>query len=229
MATLSVIATPIGNLEDITLRALRLLKECDGVLCEDTRVTSKLLSHFSIKKPLISYHAHSGGAKYDKVFALLEEGKNLALVSDAGTPTISDPGARLVREVRERFGDTVSIEAIPGASAVAGALSVAGVDADSFTFLGFPPHKKGRETFFTVVPSYTHTVIFYESPHRILKALHSLVKVLPEDSTVTVVRELTKIHEEVVQGSATHVHTHYINHPDTVRGEFVVMVSPGTK
>ncbi len=225
MAQLYMVATPIGNLEDITLRALRVLKECDAVLCEDTRMTSKLLSHYEIKKPLVSYHMHSGVAKYDKVFALLEEDKTLCLVSDAGTPTISDPGARLVREVRERFGSTVPIEAIPGASAVAAALSVAGVEGDAFTFLGFPPHKKGRETFFNMIPIFTHTVVFYESPHRILKALTALEKVLSEANTVTIVREITKIHEEVVQGTSSEVRAHFIAHPDTVRGEFVVLVS----
>jgi 16S rRNA (cytidine1402-2'-O)-methyltransferase len=229
MATLYVVATPIGNLEDMTLRAIRVLKECDAVLCEDTRMTSKLLSHYAIKKPLVSYHMHSGVAKYDKMFALLEEGKTLCLVSDAGTPTISDPGARLVHEVRERFGDTVRIEAIPGASAVAAALSISGVDADTFTFLGFPPHKKGRETYFTNIPTYHHTVVFYESPHRIMKALTALSKILPEDRTVTVVREITKIHEEVVQGTPDDVHAHFTAHPDTVRGEFVVVISPTAK
>lgn len=224
-AKLYIVATPIGNLEDITLRALCILKECDSILCEDTRVTKKLLTHFEIHKPLVSYHAHSGEAKYDKVFELLEEGKTLALVSDAGTPTISDPGARLVAQVRERFSDTVSIEAIPGASALTCALSVAGVQADSFMFLGFPPHKKGRKTFFDTLAEKDCTTVFYESPHRILKALESLTERLPETKKVTIVRELTKIHEEVVQGSAPSVLAHFTEHPDTVRGEFVVIVS----
>lgn len=229
MARLYVVATPIGNLEDMTLRALRVLKECDAILCEDTRVTSKLLSHYEIKKPLVSYHMHSGVAKYDKVFSLLEEGKTLCLVSDAGTPTISDPGARLVREVRERFGATVRIEAIPGASAVAAALSIAGVEADSFTFLGFPPHKKGRETFFNALTAYEHTIVLYESPHRVLKALQSLEKVFGSERQVTIVREITKIHEEVVQGTPADVLAHFTAHLDTVRGEFVVIVSPSAK
>jgi len=223
-AKLYIVATPIGNLEDITLRALRILGECDTILCEDTRVTKKLLNHFDIQKPLVSYHAHSGFAKFDKVFELLGEGKTLALVSDAGTPTISDPGAILVAQVRERFSNEVKIEVVPGASAVTGALSVAGVHADSFLFLGFPPHKKGRKTFFDTLATEQYTTVFYESPHRILKALQALVERLPDTKKVVVVRELTKIHEEVVTGTASYVLTHFQEHPGTVRGEFVVIV-----
>jgi 16S rRNA (cytidine1402-2'-O)-methyltransferase len=228
-ATLSIVATPIGNLEDITLRALRVLKECDTVLCEDTRVTRKLLSHYEITTPLISYHTHSGIAKYDKVFALLEEGKKLALVSDAGTPTISDPGARLVREVGERFGSAVRIEVVPGPSAVAAALSISGIEADSFLFLGFPPHKKGRRTFFASVAETPRATIFYESPHRMMKALTTLEERLGSERVVVVTRELTKLFEEVVRGTAAEVRAHFEAHPDTVRGEFVVIVSPNTK
>ncbi len=224
-AKLYVVATPIGNLEDITLRALRVLKECDVVLCEDTRVTRKLLGHYEIDRPLLSYHAHSGDAKYDKIYSLLEEGKTLVLVSDAGTPTISDPGAHLIFEIRERFGDSVKIEAIPGPSALISALSISGVHADSFVFLGFPPHKKGRKTFFDNIVKYEKTVVFYESTHRILKALESLKNILSYDKKVTIVRELTKIHEEVVSGDTEEVLSYFNTHPDTVRGEFVVIVS----
>lgn len=223
-AHLYVVATPIGNLEDITLRALRVLKECDAVLCEDTRVTRKLLTHYEIQKPLVSYHAHSGFTKSDKVLELLKEGKTLVLVSDAGTPTISDPGATLVAKVREQFGDEVKIEVVPGASAVTGALSIAGVHADSFLFLGFPPHKKGRKTFFDTLATERYTTVFYESPHRIMKALQSLSERLPDTRNVVIVRELTKIHEEVVSGTAKSVLEHFQEHSDTVRGEFVVIV-----
>jgi len=223
-AKLYVVATPIGNLEDITLRALRVLKECDAVLCEDTRVTKKLLTHYAIYTPLISYHTHSGEAKYDKVFEMLEEEKTIALVSDAGTPTISDPGARLVSLVRERFSDSVSIETIPGVSALTAALSIAGVGADSFLFLGFPPHKKGRKTFFESILKSEQVTVFYESPHRIMKALESLTDLLKNQKNIVVLRELTKVHEEVVSGSASYVLEHFQKHPDTVRGEFVVIV-----
>jgi 16S rRNA (cytidine1402-2'-O)-methyltransferase len=223
-AKLSVVATPIGNLEDISPRALRVLGVSDAVLCEDTRVSGKLLSHYNLHKPLISYHAHSGVAKYDKVFALLEEGKHLVLVSDAGTPAISDPGAHLVHAVRERFGDMVRIEAIPGPNAVATALSLAGFPADAFLFLGFPPHKKGRKTFFETVAESTHTTVFYESPHRILKALESLAEALPEGRQIAVCRELTKMYEEAVVGTPHEVLARFTERPDTVRGEFVVVV-----
>ncbi len=223
--TLSVVATPLGNLEDITLRALRVLGACDVVVCEDTRVTAKLLAHYDIKKPLVSYHAHSGEATYEKVLELLGAGKWLALVSDAGTPTISDPGAHLVAAVRAQF-DEVRIEAIPGPAAVTAALSVAGVPADAFHFLGFPPHKKGRQTFFTDLGSVAETTVFYESPHRLLKALALLAEHLPSAAQVIVVRELTKIHEQVVSGSAVAVHEHFLAHPDTVRGECVIIVHP---
>ena len=149
----------------------------------------------------------------------------MALVSDAGTPTISDPGARLVAEVRGRFGETVSIESIPGPSAVTAALSVAGVHADSFTFLGFPPHKKGRETFFKSLLGYDHTVVFYESPHRAMKALGALVERLSDASQVTVVREITKVYESVVTGTPEEVYKHFENNTGTVKGEFVIIVS----
>ena len=176
MPTFYVIATPIGNLEDITLRALRVLKEADIILCEDTRVTKKLLQKYDVKKPTISYHARSGLAKVEKIFALLEEGKHLALVSDAGTPCISDPGSLLISKVRGRFGGEVRIEPIPGPSALTAALSAAGVPASEFLFLGFLPHKKGRETLFREIRGAERTVVFYESPHRLEKTFEALAE-----------------------------------------------------
>lgn len=223
-ARLSVIATPLGNLADISERALRTLHACDAVLCEDTRVTGKLLSHYGISVPLISYHAHSGGAKYDKILALLNEGKHLALVSDAGTPAISDPGAHLVREVRAQLLGEVVIDAVPGPSAVAAALSISGISGDQYTFFGFPPHKKGRKTFFENVVACPHTAVFYESPHRIMKTLEALADLVPRERTVAVCREMTKVHEEVVAGAAHEVLARFTGRPDTVRGEFVVIV-----
>ncbi len=220
MAKLSIVATPIGNLEDITLRAVRTLKECDVVLCEDTRVTGKLLQKFEIKKPLLSYNAHSTGAKNDKVFGLLEEGKHIALVSDAGTPAISDPGSYLVGNVREHFGTTVAIEVIPGASAVVSALSGAGIPVSDFLFLGFLPHKKGRETLFKEIASSKRTVVFYESPHRIQKALESLKNIAPTRKIV-IARELTKIYEEFLLGTAEE-----LLEKKEWKGEIVVIVSP---
>lgn len=224
MPTLFIIATPIGNLEDITLRALRVLGEVDAILCEDTRVTSKLLAKYKIEKTLISYHSHSKLSKVEKVFELLEEGKNLALVSDAGTPCISDPGVMLVQQVREKFGSEVAIIPVPGPSAVISALSASGLPSSEFLFLGFLPHKKGRETLFKEIAATERTVAFYESPHRILKTLESLQKFAP-NKKVVIARELTKIYEEFVSGTATELLAHFEIHKDTVRGEFVVMVS----
>jgi len=223
MPTLYIVATPIGNLEDITLRALRVLGEVDAILCEDTRVTAKLLQKYDIQKSLISYHSHSKLSKVEKVFELLEEGKNLALVSDAGTPCISDPGVMLVAQVREHFGGKVNIIPIPGPSAVISALSASGLPSSEFLFLGFLPHKKGRETLFKEIAASERTVAFYESPHRIVKALESLQKFAP-DKKVVIARELTKIYEEFVSGTAAELLAHFEIHKDTVRGEFVVLV-----
>ena len=226
MGTLSVVATPIGNLGDITLRALETLKSADAIACEDTRVTSKLLARYDIQKPLVIYHARSGLLAATRVLSLLAEGKHVALVTDAGTPGVSDPGSELVALVRERFAATVRIEAIPGPSALAAALSIAGLPVATFVFLGFLPHKKGRQTLFTDIAEETRAVVFYESPHRIEKALASLAKVLGPTRTVSVFRELTKIHEEVVTGTASEVVAHFTAHPETIRGEFVVIVAP---
>ncbi len=224
MATLYIIGTPIGNLEDVTLRALRVLKEVDFVLCEDTRVTNRLLSKYHIETRLLSYHAQSKVTKVEKIFALLEEGKNLALVSDAGTPCISDPGVLLVSQVLEKFGDKVSIVPIPGPSALTTALSAIGISVAEFTFLGFLPHKKGRETLFKEIAESKRVMAFYESPHRIEKTFESLEKFCGPERRIIVARELTKIYEEFVRGTVTEVRAHFTHNPDKVRGEFVVIV-----
>lgn len=226
MATLYIIGTPIGNLEDITLRALRILKEVDLVLCEDTRVTKRLLSKYEIGTPTMSYHAQSKLAKVDKILQLLEEGKNLALVSDAGTPCISDPGVLLVSQVMKKFGDKVSVVPIPGPSALVTALSAAGISVAEFTFLGFLPHKKGRETLFKEIADSSRVMAFYESPHRIEKALESLEKFCGASRKIIVARELTKIYEEFTRGTVAEVTAHFAENPDRVRGEFVVIVEP---
>lgn len=222
---LSVVATPIGNLGDITIRALQTLRDADAIACEDTRVTAKLLTRYDIQKPLLVYHAQSGKLSATRILSQLGEGKRVALVTDAGTPGISDPGSELVRLVRDTFREEVSIEVIPGASAVTAALSIAGVPTNEFTFLGFLPHKKGRQTLFAHIATMDHTAVFYESPHRIEKALASLAEVLPEERRVMVFRELTKMHEQVVEGNAREVMEHFAGHPGEVRGEFVVIVS----
>lgn len=225
MGTLSVVATPIGNLGDITLRAIETLKEADAIACEDTRVTSKLLARYGIEKPLLVYHARSGRIAADRILAQLGEGKRVALVTDAGTPGISDPGSELVSQVVARLGDDVRVETIPGASALTAALSIAGLPTHEFTFFGFLPHKKGRQTLLREIAESERTAVFYESPHRIEKALAELAELAPE-ARVTVARELTKIHESVVRGSAQEVRDYFVTHSTQVRGEFVVIVAP---
>ncbi len=225
MGTLFVVGTPIGNLEDITLRALRILGECDAIICEDTRVTKKLLSRYDISKPLIACHEHSREGVYGKVLALLEEGKHLALVTDAGTPSVSDPGATLVCRVREVLGGSVRIEAVPGPSALAAAISVAGIDAREVHFLGFLPHKKGRQTALRSLASLEGVVALYESPHRIVKLMGELMVHVPE-KTVMLCRELTKVHEEVITGTPAEHAARFGDHPGGARGEFVVLIAP---
>jgi 16S rRNA (cytidine1402-2'-O)-methyltransferase len=221
--TLSVVATPIGNLGDITLRALETLRQADAIACEDTRVSSKLLARYDIKKPLLVYHAQSGRLAATRILSLLGEGKHVALVTDAGTPGISDPGSELVSLVRERLGDTVRIESIPGPSALTAALSIAGVPTNEFTFLGFLPHKKGRQTVMKEIASAERTYVFYESPHRLAKALGELDAHLP-DRTVVVLRELTKIYESVQTGTPSKLLAYFKARPKEARGEFVVIV-----
>ena len=221
VGTLSVVATPIGNLEDITLRALRTFKECDVIYAEDTRVISKVLARYEIKKPLQRLDAATELKKADEVITRLEAGECVVLVSDAGTPGISDPGARLVGQVRLLL-PTAIIEAIPGPSALTAALSIAGMDASGFTFLGFLPHKKGRQTALKKIAESDIPVVLYESPHRILKLLKELEAIAA--SRVIIARELTKVHEEVVSGSVADVQAHFAAHPGAVRGEFVVII-----
>ena len=218
-----IVATPIGNLEDISFRAVRVLGEVDLILCEDTRVTKKLLDKYEIKTPTLSYHQHSKISKMDKIFEMIEVGKNIALVSDAGTPTISDPGSFLVSQIRERFGKEIEIIVIPGASALVSALSVSGLIADQFLFLGFLPHKKGRETLFKEMVETKRTVAFYESPHRIIKTLNSL-KEHVGDRKIVIARELTKIFEQIVSGTSEELIKYFEENPDKIRGEFVVIL-----
>ncbi|MEI6480341.1 MAG: 16S rRNA (cytidine(1402)-2'-O)-methyltransferase [bacterium] len=220
---LYIVATPIGNLEDITLRALRILKEVDLVLCEDTRETGKLLHHYEIKKPLKSFHAQSKLSRIDDIIEILREGKSLALVTDAGTPAISDPGSFLIQKIKEELPET-KIVPIPGASALTAAFSASGITGGEFTFLGFLPHKKGRETLFKEITQGERAYVFYESPHRILKALESLDKFCP-NKKVIIARELTKIFEEFVSGSPKELLTYFNENAEKVRGEFVVMVA----
>ena len=236
MSKFYVVATPIGNMGDITLRAIETLKEVDLILCEDTRETKKILQKYNINTPTMSYHSQSKLNKVDKIFAFLEEGKNLALVSDAGTPTISDPGAMLISKIKERFNmltnsaiaESVNIGVqvipIPGASAVIAALSASGLPTHEFTFLGFLPHKKGRETLFREITESKRTMVFYESPHRILKTLESLQKFCP-NKKVCLAREITKIYEEFKTDSPFELLDYLTKNPIHQKGEFTVLVS----
>ena len=224
MAKFYVVATPIGNLEDITLRALRVLKEVDLILCEDTRVTQRLLEKYDIKTPKESYHAQSTFSKTEKILAFLREGKNLALVSDSGTPTISDPGSHLISRIQKEFGSEVPVLSVPGPSALTAAFSISGFSGGEFLFLGFLPHKKGRETLFKEIAVSKRVVVFYESPHRIMKTLASLKKFLVPERRVFIARELTKIYEEGVMGTPDELISYFEKNQEKVRGEFVVVV-----
>ncbi len=225
LATLYIVATPIGNLEDITLRALRILAEVDYVLCEDTRTTQKLLDRYDIHAKTISYNAHSTKNKQSSIFNLLANGKNLALVSDAGTPCISDPGVLLVSQVKEEFGDKVKIVPIPGASALVSALSTCGIPSSEFVFLGFLPHKKGREKLFKEIAESKRVMVFYESTHRVLKTLTSLSGHLAKDRKIVIAREISKQFEEFVTGNALELYNYFNDNKEKHHGEFVIIVS----
>jgi 16S rRNA (cytidine1402-2'-O)-methyltransferase len=251
MSILYIVATPIGNLEDISFRALRILNEVDFILCEDTRVTAKLLSHYKIKNKCLSYHAHSDDNKSNYIIRLLKEGKNIALVSDAGTPGISDPGGKLIEQVLEELGDQVKIESVPGPSAVTAALSISGIPTDKFIFMGFPPHKKGRMTFIEKIIKSEYPVLVYESKHRIIKFLNELetknkeiialkkemefknlnkkeaeeYKNLKPVTSLVVCRELSKMHETVYRGEIKTIMEKIVSNKDDQKGEFVVIVA----
>lgn len=219
-----VVATPIGNMGDITLRAIETLKGVDLILCEDTRETSKILKKYNINKPTMSYHAQSKLSKMDKILELLSDGKNLALVTDAGTPGISDPGSLLVSQIRNNLHHSVDVIPIPGPTALVAALSASGLPTHEFTYLGFLPHKKGRDTLFKEIRDAKRTMVFYESPHRILKTLQSLEKFCP-GKKVCIARELTKIYEEFKTGTPSEVLEYLNSNPDKQRGEFTVIIS----
>jgi 16S rRNA (cytidine1402-2'-O)-methyltransferase len=219
---LYMVSTPIGNLEDITLRALRVLKEVDLILCEDTRVTKKLLDRYEIQKPLLSYHHHSKLSRVEKIVEHLENGKNLALVSDAGTPGVSDPGNELIAELKKAEISSEIIP-IPGPSAITCLSSVAGINMSRFIFLGFPPHKKGRETFFRQAAESKYPVIYFESPHRFLKNLELLEKFRP-DAKLVIGREMTKIFEEIRRGGIGEIRKYFDSKEGKIKGEFVIII-----
>lgn len=222
--TLYIVATPIGNLEDITLRALRVLREADCVLCEDTRHTKKLLAYYDIPTKTESFHAHSDERKLEKIGDRLARGENLTLVSDAGTPLVSDPGFPLLVYLRKRFGSDFHIVPVPGASALTAALSVIPVPSGRFTFLGFLPHKKGRQTAIRGMREAEDAQVCYESSHRILKLLGELAEEYPE-AHVWIARELTKQFEEVLEGSPAELSALLSEKPEKQKGEFVVIIT----
>lgn len=220
MGILYIVATPIGNLEDISKRALRILSEVDLILCEDTRVTKILLERYEIKTKTMSYHQHTEIKKIEEIISFLGEGKNLALVSDAGTPGISDPGNRLVAKLIEVEPRSIKIVPIPGPSALTAAASIAGFSMDKFVFLGFPPVKKKRKKFFEEAINSRYPVVFYESPYRIIKTLKEID--LLTERKIVVCRELTKKFETIYRGSAKDILAGLAK--DEIRGEFVVVI-----
>jgi 16S rRNA (cytidine1402-2'-O)-methyltransferase len=236
---LYIVATPIGNLEDITFRAVRALGEVDLVVCEDTRVTKRLLDHYGIKTPAVSFYQNlkKGGAvkpvpKLDFLLGELKAGKSLALVTDAGTPGISDPGNQLVAVAVEQ---QIPVIPVPGVSAVTTLASVSGIDLSEFVFLGFPPHKKGRETFFKKIAGVECPVVYYDSPHRALKNLELLEHLQADfDSKselnsktngkqIIIGRELSKLFEEIVRGNINDVKNYFQAHPEKMKGEFTII------
>ncbi|MFA5020609.1 MAG: 16S rRNA (cytidine(1402)-2'-O)-methyltransferase [Patescibacteria group bacterium] len=219
---LYIVATPLGNLSDITLRALEVLKSVPLIACEDTRVSLKLLQAYGIKTKTVSYHQHSTAGKSAWLLAKLAEVGELALITDAGTPGISDPGNLLIAEAVKKFGDQLEVIAIPGASAIIAALSISGLPTDQFLFLGFLPHKKGRETLFKRIQDSEETAVFYESTHRIIKTLEKLAELIAAPRQLVICRELTKKFETVYRGNAPAVLADV--KAGVTKGEFVVVV-----
>ena len=217
---LFLVPTPIGNLEDMTFRAIRVLKESDIILAEDTRTSAPMLKHFGIDKKAYSHHQHNEHQATSEIIKFLKEGKNVALISDAGTPAISDPGFFLVREA---IKNELDVECLPGATAFVPALVNSGLPADSFVFEGFLPVKKGRQTRFKKLADEDRTIVLYESPHRLLKTLEEFCQYLGADRQASVSRELTKLYEETVRGTLDEIKTHF--ETNILKGEFVICIA----
>ncbi|MDP5230680.1 MAG: 16S rRNA (cytidine(1402)-2'-O)-methyltransferase [Cellulophaga sp.] len=220
MGKLYIVPTPIGNLEDITLRAIRILKEADLILAEDTRTSGKLLQHLEVTTHMQSHHMHNEHKTIDNIIKRLLAGETIALISDAGTPAISDPGFLLTRACVE---NNIEVDCLPGATAFVPALVNSGLPNDKFVFEGFLPVKKGRQTRLLFLAEETRTIIFYESPHKLLKTLANFVEYFGADRQVSVSRELTKLYEETIRGTATEVLKHYTEKPP--KGEIVIIVA----
>ena len=217
---LYLVPTPIGNLEDMTFRAVRILKEADLILAEDTRTSAPLLKHFDIHQKVFSHHQHNEHQSANEIVRFLKDGKNIALISDAGTPAISDPGFYLVREALK---NDLEVECLPGATAFVPALVNSGFPTDRFCFEGFLPLKKGRQTRYKTLATEERTIILYESPHRLLKTLDEMATYFGVERQISVSRELTKMFEETVRGTVVEVKLYFETHP--VKGEFVICVS----
>ena len=220
MGKLYLVPTPIGNLEDITLRAIRILKEVDLILAEDTRNSGKLLKHLDVKTPMQSHHMHNEHKTVDQIVSRIKAGETVALISDAGTPAISDPGFLLTRACVEAG---IEVDCLPGATAFVPALVNSGLPNDKFIFEGFLPVKKGRQTRLKILAEESRTMIFYESPHKLLKTLGNFQEYFGADRRISVSREITKMHEETVRGTATDVLEYYTNNP--AKGEIVIVVA----
>lgn len=220
MSKLYLVPTPIGNLDDITLRAIKVLKEVDLILAEDTRTSGKLLKHFDISTHMQSHHMHNEHKTVNNLIQRIQNGETIALISDAGTPAISDPGFLLTRACVE---NNIEVDCLPGATAFVPALVNSGLPNDKFVFEGFLPVKKGRQTRLKFLAEETRTMIFYESPHKLIKTLSNFVEYFGEDRQVSVSRELTKLYEETIRGTAKEVLEHYTNKPP--KGEIVIVVA----
>jgi len=224
ISKLYLVPTPIGNLEDMTLRAIKLLKEVDVILAEDTRTSGKLLKHFQIDTPMLSHHMHNEHKMVDRIVKRIQAGENFALISDAGTPAISDPGFLLTRACIE---NGVEVQCLPGATAFVPALVNSGFPNDKFIFEGFLPVKKGRQTRLKFLSEETRTLIFYESPHKLVKTLGHFEEYFGENRLVSVSRELTKLFEETRRGTLKEIKEYYIEHPP--KGEIVIVVKGNTQ
>ena len=216
---LYLVPTPVGNMEDITLRALRVLKEADLILAEDTRTSGLLLKHFDIHRPMLSYHKFNEHQTVERIVERLQAGETVAVISDAGTPGISDPGFLVAREAA-RAG--IEVSCLPGATAFVPALVASGLPCDKFCFEGFLPQKKGRQTRLQQLAEEPRTMVFYESPHRVVKALTQFMETFGAERPVAVCREISKLHEEIVRGTLAEALAHFNEHEP--RGEFVIVV-----
>jgi 16S rRNA (cytidine1402-2'-O)-methyltransferase len=219
MGKLCFVPTPIGNLEDITIRALNVLKACDLIFAEDTRVTKRLLTHFEISKPILAFHAHNEHKSLESAIQKIRSNALTVLVSDAGTPGISDPGFLLARAC---VIENIELECLPGPTAFVPALVVSGFPCDKFVFEGFLPHKKGRQTRLKLLALEERTIILYESPHRLLKCLEQIKEFFGDERTVSVSREISKFYEEHQRGTASELLTHYTQKP--AKGEIVIVI-----